>query len=44
MDILADENMEYLTLEESASFWWLSLDGAVRAIVDLSSTLLNHRV
>ena len=34
MDIMETEDIEYLTLKEPASFRWLSLDGAVRAIAD----------
>ena len=44
-DILEDDNMAHLTLKEPASFRWLSLDGAVRAVADcypaLYTTLEN---
>ena len=32
MELLNDGNMDYLALKEPASFRWLSLHGAVRAI------------
>ncbi|XP_045187536.2 zinc finger protein 862-like [Mercenaria mercenaria] len=40
-DIMEDENIEFLTLKEPASFRWLSLEGAVRAILDCYPALYN---
>ena len=40
-DIMGDEDMEYLTLKEPASFQWLSLDGAVRAVADIYPALYS---
>ena len=41
MDVMEIEDMEYLTLKEPASFSWLSLDGAVRTIVDCYPALYS---
>ena len=41
MDVMEIEDMEYLTLKEPASFRWLSLDGAVRAIADCYPALYS---
>ena len=40
-DIMGDEEMAYLTLKEPASFRWLSLDGAVRAVADCYPALYS---
>ena len=40
-DIMGDEEMAYLTLKKPASFRWLSLDGAVRAVADCYPALYS---
>lgn len=41
MEILEDEDMKYVTLKEPASFRWLSLEGAVKAVSDVYPALYS---